>query len=258
MNAKSFWRGVRVTAVSSAFVCAMVAAGGYFDRDPYHLYPAQPPARPIGVVNISGDMGLRFLLGASTSRGLTEHRVTVLGVSSPVFFRFRRTRAEVDAFVADAVRTALKRTGQQRVVVMGQSYGADIVQTGLAHLPADLRAHVAGIVLILPGETVFYRADPTGWVYRGTPDSYGVETGNTLTWAPLTCIYGDEEDDSLCPKLRVPGATIIAMPGGHNLHHDADGLLAHVLGAVARATSPASRPSAAAPRPAASPPPPRR
>ncbi len=258
MNAKSFWRGVRVTAVSSAFVCAMVAAGGYFDRDPYHLYPAQPPARPIGVVNISGDMGLRFLLGASTSRGLTEHRVTVLGVSSPVFFRFRRTREEVDAFVADAVRTALKRTGQQRLVVMGQSYGADVVQTGLAHLPADLRRHVARIVLILPGETVFYRADPTGWVYRGTPDSYGVETGNMLTWAPLTCIYGDEEDDSLCPKLRVPGATIIAMPGGHNLHHDADGLLAHVLGAVARATSPASRPSAAAPRPAASPPPPRR
>ncbi|WP_341207442.1 AcvB/VirJ family lysyl-phosphatidylglycerol hydrolase [uncultured Sphingomonas sp.] len=247
-----------MAAVSSAFVCALVAAGGYFDRNPYHLYPAQPPARPIAVVNISGDMGLRFLLGASTSRGLTEHHFTVLGVSSPVFFRFRRTRAEVDAFVADAVRTALKRTGQQRVVVMGQSYGADIVQTGLAHLPADLRAHVAGIVLILPGETVFYRADPTGWVYRGTPDSIGTETGNTLTWAPLTCIYGDEEDDSLCPKLRVPGATIIAMPGGHNLHHDGEGLLAHVLGAVARATSPASRPSAAAPRPAASRPPPRR
>ncbi len=258
MNAKSFWRGVRVTAVSSAFVCALVGAGGYFDRDPYHLYPAQPPARPIAVVNISGDMGLRFLLGASTSRGLTEHRVTVLGVSSPVFFRFRRTRAEVDAFVADAVRTAIKRTGQQRVVVMGQSYGADIVQTGLAHLPADLRAHVAGIVLILPGETVFYRADPTGWVYRGTPDSYGVETGNTLTWAPLTCIYGAEEDDSLCPKLRVPGATIIAMPGGHNLHHDSAGLLAHVLGAVARATSSASPPSGAAPPPAGSLPSPRR
>ncbi|MFK3888690.1 AcvB/VirJ family lysyl-phosphatidylglycerol hydrolase [Sphingomonas sp. NPDC079357] len=258
MNAKSFWRGVRVSAVSSAFVCALVAAGGYFDRDPYHLYPAAPPTRPIAVVNISGDMGLRFLLGASTSRGLTEHHIPVLGVSSPVVFRFRRTRAEVDTFVAAAVRTALARTGQERVVVMGQSYGADIVQTGLAHLPAELRAHVAGIVLILPGETVFYRADPTGWVYDGTPDSIATDTANTLTWAPLTCIYGKEEDDSLCPKLRVPGATIIAMPGGHNLHHDADGLLAHVLGAVARATSPASRPSGAALRPAVSPPPPRR
>lgn len=250
---------MRVTAVSSAFVCAAVAAAGYFDRDPYHLYPAQPPARDVAVVNVSGDMGLRFLLGASTSRGLTEHHVPVLGVSSPAVFRTRRTRAEVDAFVADVVRNAVARTGRRRVVVMGQSYGADIVQTGLAHLPADLRAHVAAIVLILPGDAVFFRADPTGWAYDGTPDSVGKDTGNTLTWAPLTCIYGQEEDDSLCPLLRVPGARIVAMPGGHNIHHDSDGLLRHVLAAVAQVSPPpATSRSGAAPRPAASPPPPRR
>jgi len=79
MNAKSFWRGVRVSAVSSAFVCAMVAAGGYFDRSPVHFYPAHPPTQPIAVASISGDMGLRFLLGASTSRGLTEHHIPVVG-----------------------------------------------------------------------------------------------------------------------------------------------------------------------------------
>ena len=258
MNATSFWRGVRVSAVSSAFVCAAVAAAGYFDRDPYHFYTAQPPTRDIAVVNVSGDMGLRFLLGASTSRGLTEHHVSVLGVSSPVVFRIRRTRAEVDAFIADAIRNAVARTGKQRIVVMGQSYGADIVQTGLANLPVALRKHVAGIVLILPGDTVFYRADPTGWAYDGTPDSIGKDTGNTLTWAPLTCIYGREEDDSLCPQLRIPGATIIAMPGGHNLHHDSDTLLRHVLAAIAKVSLPATPQSGAAPRPAASPPPPQR
>ena len=109
MNAKSFWRGVRVTAVSSAFVCAMVAAGGYFDRDPYHLYPAQPPARPIGVVNISGDMGLRFLLGASTSRGLTAAHVPVVGIATPVLFRRHRSAADVDRIVAGTIRTVRRR-----------------------------------------------------------------------------------------------------------------------------------------------------
>ncbi len=229
-----FWRGVRVTAVTSAFVCALVAAAGYFDSDPYHLYPGKPPVRDVAVVNVSGDMGLRFLLGASTSRGLTEHHVTVLGVSSPVVFRHHRTRAEVDAFVANVVRIALARSGARRVVVMGQSFGADIVQTGLADLPADLRAKVAGIILVLPGDTVYFRADPTGYAYTGKPESIATTTADTLTWAPLTCIYGVEEKDSLCPKLKVPGATVIAMPGGHNLRHDAQGLLNHVLAAVAR------------------------
>jgi type IV secretory pathway VirJ component len=229
---RSLLRGLRVTAVSSAFVCAFVAAAGYFDRDPVHVYPAVPPAADIAVVNVSGDMGLRFLLGASTSRGLTEHHIPVVGIATPVAFRFRRTRAQVDSFMADVVRTALARTGRRRIVVMGQSYGADIVQTGLAHLPADLRPQVAGIVLVLPGDSVFFRADPTGWAYHGTPDSIATTTANTLTWAPLTCIYGVEEDDSLCPLLRVPGAHVVGMPGGHNIRHDETGLLNHVLAAI--------------------------
>lgn len=238
---RSLFRGLRVAAVSSAFVCVFVAAAGYFDRDPVHLYPAHPPASGVALVNVSGDMGLRFLLGASTSRGLTEHHVKVVGIASPAVFRRRRSRAEVDAFMADVVRTGLARTGAQRIVVMGQSYGADIVQTGLARLPADLRRRVAGIILVLPGDSVYFRADPTGWAYRGTPDSVAVTTADTLTWAPLTCIYGVEEDDSLCPLLKVPGARIVGMPGGHNIHHDEAGLLAHVLDAIRR---PASRPSA--------------
>ncbi|MCU6455801.1 hypothetical protein LPN01_17105 [Sphingomonas sp. A2-49] len=229
---RSLFRGLRVTAVSSAFVCAFVAAAGYFDRDPVHVYPAVPPTADVAVVNVSGDMGLRFLLGASTSRGLTGHHLPVVGIASPAVFRQRRTRAEVDAFMVDVVRTALARTGKRRIVVMGQSYGADIVQTGLARLPAALRANVAAIVLVLPGDSVWFRADPTGWSYRGTPDSVATTTADTLTWAPLTCIYGVEEDDSLCPRLRVPGARIVGMPGGHNIHHDEDALLTHVLEAI--------------------------
>lgn len=234
-------RGVIVTAVISAIICALVGLAGYFNRDPYELYPAKRGALPIAAVNFSGDMGVRFLLGASTMRGLTEHGVTTMAVVTPALFRRHRTRAEVDAIVADGIRSALARTGARRIVVMGQSYGADIVQTGLADLPADLRTRVAAIVLILPGETVFFHADPSSLEYSGTPDSMGITTARTLTWAPLTCIYGVEEEDSLCPHLRVAGARIIGMPGGHNIRHDEAGLLRHVLHAIARVTPSAAR-----------------
>lgn len=234
-------RGVVVTGVISAIICGLVALAGYLSRDPYELYPAKGRALPITAVNFSGDMGVRFLLGASTMRGLTEHGITTMAVVTPTLFRHHRTRAEVDAIVADGIRTALKRTGAKRIVVIGQSYGADIVQTGLANLPADLRTRVAAIILILPGETVFFRADPSSLEYYGTPDAYGITTARTLTWAPLTCIHGVEEDDSLCPQLRIPGARIIGMPGGHNIHHDEPALLRHVLHAIARVTPAADR-----------------
>jgi type IV secretory pathway VirJ component len=235
--ARRWRRGAWVTGILSAIVVLFVYLAGYFDRDPVHVYPAigvrSSGTPPIAVVNFSGDMGLRFLLGASTSRGLTEHGIPVVGITTPALFARPRTRDELDAIVADGIRTALARTGAKRVVVMGQSYGADIVQTGLADLPASLRARVAAIVLILPGNTVFYRADPSGLLYdHGTPDSMGATTGNRLTWAPLTCIYGVEETDSLCPLLTIPNARKVGMPGGHNIRHDANGLLAHVLAAI--------------------------
>lgn len=231
-------RGIVVSAVISGIICVLVALAGYFDHDPYALYPAKGRPLPIAAVNFSGDMGVRFLLGASTMRGLTEHGIPTMAVVTPALFRHRRTRAEVDAIVADGIRTALARTGARRLVVIGQSYGADVVQTGLAHLPAALRARVAAIILILPGDTVFFRADPSGIAYHGTPDSLGITTARTLDWAPLTCIYGVEENDSLCPDVRMPGARIVAMPGGHNIRHDEAGLLRHVLHAIARVTPP--------------------
>lgn len=227
-------RGVAVTAIVAAICIGLAAAAGYLDRSPYHFYPAAARPAPVVVVNVSGDMGLRFLLGASTSRGLTAHGYPVLGVTSPVVFRHRRTRAEITTSVAAAIRHAMAATGARRVVVMGQSYGADIVQTGLADLPPSLRRHVAAIVLVLPGDSVFFRADPTGLAYHGRPDSIATTTADTLRWAPLTCIYGVEETDSLCPRLRVAGATIVPMPGDHDIDHDADGLLRHVLRAIGR------------------------
>jgi type IV secretory pathway VirJ component len=235
--ARRWRRGAWVTGILSAIVVLFVYLAGYFDRDPVHVYPAigvqSSGTPPIAVVNFSGDMGLRFLLGASTSRGLTQHGIPVVGITTPALFASTRTREQLDAIVTDGIRTALARTGAKRVVVMGQSYGADIVQTGLADLRPSLRAQVAAIVLILPGNTVFYRADPSGLLYdHGTPDSMGATTGNRLTWAPLTCIYGLEETDSLCPLLTIPNARKVGMPGGHNIRHDANGLLAHVLAAI--------------------------
>jgi type IV secretory pathway VirJ component len=248
-GARRWRRGAWVTGIISAIIVLFVALAGYFDRDPVHVYPAHTGQHggdagsmpPIVVVNFSGDMGLRFLLGASTSRGLTEHGIPVVGITTPALFGRHRTRAELDAVVADGVRAALARTGAKRAVVMGQSYGADIVQTGLANLPMSLRARVAAIVLILPGDTVFYRADPSGLEYDRTPDSMGATTANTLTWAPLTCIYGVEEDDSLCPLLKLANVRKVGMPGGHNIRHDADGLLAHVLAAIRHVAPDAGR-----------------
>ena len=216
-------------------VAILLYSGSYFDRDPFVRFPAQGPAQPILVLSLSGDMGLRYGMGGVIARSLSAAGIPVSGVNSPVLFRHPRTRGEVDALIADLVRRAAQEAGSRRLVLLGQSYGADMLQTGLARLPADLRARVAAIILVVPGETAFFRSDPSGLAYRGKPDSWGITTARTIDWAPLTCIYGIKERDSLCPLLKQPNAKVIALPGGHYMNHDDAALTAHVLAAVRRA-----------------------
>lgn len=222
--------GIGVVVAVALFGVAAVA--GFFDRDPVRLFAARGAKRPVGVLYMSGDMGLRFGPNPTTTRTLAANGVTVVALKSPTLFRFHRTRGEVDRIVADAVRTALARSGASRIVVIGQSYGADILETGLAALPPTLRSRIAGAVLVVPGESVFFRADPSGLGYRGMPDHIGAASLDRLDWLPVTCIYGRDEQDSACPDVHLPHATIIAMPGGHFLDNDRKGLFAHVLTAI--------------------------
>ena len=227
-----------VAGVVLAALLGYLYSAGIFDRDPVHMFDAQGPRAPVAALYFSGDTGLRFGMGAATTKLLAAHGIETVGFNSSTMFRTRQTLTQTNMLIAEAVRQALARTGSRRIVLIGQSYGADVLQTGLAGLSADLRARVAGIILVVPGNTVFLRADPSGFVYRGTPDSIAATTARTLDWAPLTCIYGVEETDSLCPLLHVRGAHVIGMPGGHFLNRDADALGAHVLRAVARSITP--------------------
>ncbi|WP_314373293.1 AcvB/VirJ family lysyl-phosphatidylglycerol hydrolase [Sphingomonas paucimobilis] len=213
-------------------------SGNYFARDPIVRFPAQGRPAPILVLSFSGDMGLRYGMGGVIARALSASGIAVTGINSPVLFRTKRTQAEIDAIVADFVRRAAMEAGDRRLVLLGQSYGADVLQTGLAHLPESLRARVSGIVLVVPGETVFFRSDPSGLAYMGKPDSLGITTARTIDWAPFTCIYGMKEKDSLCPLLKGGPAHIIGLPGGHYLDHDDAALVSRVEAAVRAAPSP--------------------
>ncbi|WP_242120847.1 virulence factor [Sphingomonas lacusdianchii] len=180
-------------------------------------------------VYFSGDMGLRFGMGSKVVPALAAHGIPVIGVSSPVNFGTTRSRAQADAIVTGAIRTALAQTGARRVILMGQSFGADIVSAIAPDLPVDLRAKVAAINVVVPAQTVFFRSDPTGILYHGTPDARPEAGMRALHWAPVICIYGRQETESLCPTLRGSGAQVVGLPGGHFLRNDDQLLIATIL-----------------------------
>ncbi len=227
------WKGwtALVVAFLAAAILILYAAAGFFDRDPVHLFGMEEGSKPVAAVYFSGDMGLRFGMGPYVADALAKAGVPVLGVSSSTAFVRHRSREEVDAIVADAIRDTLTRTGAEKIIVLGQSFGADMVRVGLVSLPADLRARVAAVVLVVPGETAYVRDDPNNIAYTGTPDA-DASSARKLDWVPLTCIWGKAETDSLCPLLLTPNVRRIPLPGGHFLQNDHDLLVRTIFAAL--------------------------
>lgn len=207
---------------------------GFLDRDPVHLYgmPERHGSAPVAAIFLSGDMGIRYGMGSYVVESLAGAGVPVYAIASSTMFARRRSAAEVAALLPDAIRETLRRSGARKVVVIGQSFGADMARVGLAALPPDLRAKVAALVLVVPGTTAYFRADPLGLAYIGTPDA-DAAAAKALTWLPVTCIRGADETDSLCPSLVAPNVRRITLPGGHFLRMDHDLLVRTVFAALA-------------------------
>lgn len=206
----------------------------FFDLPPGRATP--PAARGLAVVILSGDMGFRIGMGPQIAHRFAADGLPVVGVSSLAYFRHQRSPAEVRALVAAAARRALGFGHADRLVLIGQSFGADMLHVGLTGLPPDLRARVKLVALVVPTDTVFFRASPSELFNWSAPDAAALPTARRLTWVPAICIQGAEETDSLCPALRQSNMTRVALPGGHMLHHDADALYRTLRGAIANIT----------------------
>ncbi|AXB79290.1 AcvB/VirJ family lysyl-phosphatidylglycerol hydrolase [Novosphingobium sp. P6W] len=204
--------------------------------EPVKMFPASGPARAgrlrLAAVFLSGDMGFKFGMGAHIAQAIADRGIPVVGINSPVVFAHHHSRTEADAVVAGAIRLALARTGADRILLMAQSYGADIVATAAPDLPPDLRARILAIDLTVPAQDVYFRADPSTLAYLGAPDARPLQALRAVHWAPVICVYGREETDSLCPGLTGTGARVIGLPGNHHLNHDRAGVIAATLGAL--------------------------
>jgi type IV secretory pathway VirJ component len=169
---------------------------------------------------LSGDMGFHAGLGPKIAGGLSENGVPVVGENSLFFFRTRRTPEETGAMIAQGLRRAMAVAPGAQLILIGQSFGADVVAPSLPYVPLALRRHIALVALIVPGATRQWRASPSEIFSFNEPEENAATAGRKLSWAPLLCIYGKEEETSLCPALSQANAVRLMLPGAHSLNHD--------------------------------------
>ncbi len=204
------------------------------DELPIVEVPASPATSPMFAIIYSGDGGWRDL-DRTLADVLASRGVSVVGIDVLRYYWRAKSPRAAAADLARVIRYYRQAWQRQRVILIGFSFGADVLPFLVDRLPSDVRAELSLVTLLSPERTTAFEVEPRGWF--GRPSRAGVPVEpmlQRLGTLRVQCIYGaDEADTSLCTTSAARAHQIVRKPGGH--HFDADyGELANDILAAAR------------------------
>jgi type IV secretory pathway VirJ component len=193
-------------------------------------------------VLLTGDGGWAGL-DQELAAQLAADGVPTVALNSLKYFWTERTAEETAGDVAKIMRHYLTAWNKHRVLLVGYSFGADVLPFVVNRLPPDLRAQVATVSLLGVDSNASFEIKIADWV--GSDDS-GPQTRPEIAAigvVPVLCIYGAGETDSVCPGLpKSSEHTRIALAEigkGHHFSGEYAALAEHIL-AFARNAPPST------------------
>ncbi|TCV92763.1 virulence protein VirJ [Luteibacter rhizovicinus] len=209
---------------------------------------ATPPAGQEDLLAIiySGDGGWADLdqrLGdVFANRG-----IPVVGVSAMRYFWRERLPQEAAHDLDTLLDTYTVRWGKRRVLLVGYSFGADVLPSILAYIRPDNRAKIEQLVLLSASRDVNFEIELEGYMHKNL---WTTTTQNFLQWLnpvhhydamppiralngkpPIACYYGvDDADDSGCTDPGLPAfVTVYRKPGDHHFDYDYEKLATELI-----------------------------
>jgi type IV secretory pathway VirJ component len=203
---------------------------------PVNEVPANGSSPELALL-MTGDGGWAGLDQELAAR-LAQSGVPTVGLNSLKYFWTERTPEETARDVARLLRHYLAAWNKQRVLLVGYSFGADVLPFVVNRLPADLRARIASVSVLGIDSNASFEVSVADWVGSGDGGPPTRPELAALGHTPVLCIYGEGETDSICPGLPAGGAVTRAQVGkGHHFSGEYATLADRIL-AFARAPHP--------------------
>jgi type IV secretory pathway VirJ component len=174
-------------------------------------------------VLLSGDGGWAGL-DKDVASALSDKGIPVVGVDSLRYFWTTRTPAGASSDIDRIVRYYLAHWNKRNVILIGYSQGADVLPFIVNRLPVATKRKVLLTALMGLGTQATFEFHLGNWISNGDdglPIRPEIEKFADLQ---ALCLYGDEEDDSLCPQVHQPAFHVEKLGGGHHFGGDYDQL----------------------------------
>jgi type IV secretory pathway VirJ component len=197
--------------------------------------PARAPSADSFAILYSGDGGWRDL-DRSLADVLASKGMNVAGVDVLRYYWRRKSPDVAARDLARIINHYQQLWGRRPVVLIGFSFGADVLPFLINRLPAEVRADIRLITLLSPERATAFEVQPSGWFHQQSDATNALEPElKQLSTKRLQCVYGeDEAADSLCTLASASWAQIVQKPGGHHFDHNYGELADAIIAASGR------------------------
>ncbi|MGA2562978.1 MAG: AcvB/VirJ family lysyl-phosphatidylglycerol hydrolase [Steroidobacteraceae bacterium] len=225
----------RVYASALGQIEADQLRGGVADL-PLVEVPASRPTHELFAILYSGDGGWRDL-DRTLADVLASKGVNVVGVDVLRYF-WRRRSPELGARDLARIMHHYQQLWQsQQVVLIGFSFGADVLPFLVSRLPAGVRANVRLLTLLSPERETAFEVEPSGWLGMRSSGPATLPVEPELKKMPqlrVQCIFGaDEAAGSLCTAPLMATHEVVRKAGGHHFDENYGALADAIIAAAA-------------------------
>lgn len=183
---------------------------------PIVVLPASPDDTKPMVLMITGDGGWKNFDPKLAKQLVGEH-MPVVALNALHYFWTKKTPEETAATVQSILNNYMRQWGKRKFILVGFSFGADVMPFIVNRLPQDLLKDCAGVALFSPGRSTDFEihlsqmmSDRKQWKYDVVKEIEAMKP------VKLVCFFGEQEHDFPVKILSRPNWQVIYLPGGHH------------------------------------------
>ncbi len=200
---------------------------------PINVLETKPTEDTLAII-YSGDGGWRDI-DKEVGSYLQDQGIPVVGVDTLHYFWSERKPQETADDLGRIIDYYTKHFNVQHVVLVGYSFGADVIPASYNLLKPKERSQVVQMSLLSLSRKVDYVISVMGWLGASSEGKGGDPLKDLKKINPriVQCVYGtDDDEDVACPDLKGTGAEVVAMAGGHHFDDDYETLSKTIIAGV--------------------------
>lgn len=171
--------------------------------------------KPI-ILYISGDGGLNDF-SKNLCAGIHANGYSVTALNARSYFWDKKTPEQTTLDIAVYLTKKLSERSNQQVILIGYSFGADVMPFIVNRLENSLAAKLQNVVLLSPSGSTDFEIHWSDLLGGGKKRSLDVLAEiNRMKVNKLTTIFGSDENDFPVSQIKIEHHTNYILTGGHH------------------------------------------